>query len=140
MADQTETSKALMRQITEEIWNQGRVELVEDLIRDDFVDHIDVPGLEGCGPARYRSHVETTRAMFSDFRNELDLVVGEDDIAVSYGRIAGTNDGEMMGMPATGKRVECETVGLLRFADGKVVERWGVADNMKMMEQLGMFG
>jgi predicted ester cyclase len=50
--------------------------------------------------------------MFSDFRNELDLVVGEDDIAVSYGRIVGTNDGEMMGMPATGKRVECETVGL----------------------------
>ena len=140
MADQTENSKTLMRQITEEIWNQGRVELVEDLIGEDFVDHVDVPGLEGSGPARYRSHVETTRAMFSDFRNELDLVVGEDDIAVSYGRIVGTNDGEMMGMPATGKRVECVTVGLLRFVDGKAVERWGIADTMKMMEQLGILG
>ena len=71
-------------------------------------------------------------------RNELDLVVGEGDIAVSYGRIIGTNEGETMGMPATGKRVECETMGMLRFADGEVVERWGVADNMTMMQQLGI--
>jgi predicted ester cyclase len=140
MGDQTETSKALMRNITEQIWNQGRLDLVADLISEGFIDHMDAPGLEGTGSARYRSHVETTRAMFSDFRNELDLVVGEDDIAVSYGRITGTNDGGMMGMPATGKRVECETIGLLRFAHGKVVERWGVADNMTMMQQLGLFG
>ncbi len=76
-----------MRQITEGIWNQGRLELVGDLISEDFVDHVDAPGQEGTGPARYRSHVETTGAMPSDIRNGLDLVVGENDIAVSYGRI-----------------------------------------------------
>jgi predicted ester cyclase len=80
------------------------------------------------------------RASHSDFRNELDLVVGEGDIAVSYGRIVGTNDGEMMGLPPTGKRVECETMGILRFADGKAVERWGVADGLVMMQQLGLMG
>ena len=46
----------------------------------------------------------------------------------------------MMGMPATGKRVECETMGMHCFADGKVAERWGVADNMTVMQQLGLFG
>ena len=64
-----------MRQITEGIWNQGRLELVGDLISEDFVDHVDAPGQEGTGPARYRSHVETTGAMPSDIRNGLDLVV-----------------------------------------------------------------
>jgi len=43
-------------------------------------------------------------------------------------------------MPPTGKRVEVETFGMLRFADGRAVERWGVADGVTMMQQLGLFG
>jgi predicted ester cyclase len=125
-----------MRRVTEEIWKQRRLDLVDELVADNFVDHIEAPGLEGSGPERYRGHVEMTLAIFSDFRN----VLGEDDIAVSYGRIVGTQDGEMMGMPPTGKPVECETFGTLHFADGKVVERWGLGDNMAMMQQLGLFG
>jgi len=136
----TETSKALMRRITEEIWNEGRLDVILELISDDLVDHIEMPGLEGSGQARYRNHVEMTKAAFSDFRNELDLVIGEGDIAVSYGRIVGTNDDENVEMPPTGKRVEVETFGMLRFADGRAVERWGVADGVAMMQQLGLYG
>jgi predicted ester cyclase len=136
----TGESKALMERITKEIWNEGRIELIPDLISDALIDHIEMPGLEGMGQDRYRNHVEMTRAMFSNFRNELDLVIGEGDLAVSYGRVIGTNDGEMMGMPPTGKAVECETIGILRFVDGRAIERWGVADNMAMMQQLGLFG
>lgn len=136
----TDESKTLMRRITEEIWNSGCLDLVPVLISDDLVDHIEQPGLEGRGQERYRNHVQMTRAMYSDFRNELDLVVGEGDIAVSYGRIVGTNDGDMLGMPPTGKRVECETIGILRFAGGKAVERWGIADGLTMMQQLGLMG
>jgi predicted ester cyclase len=136
----TEQSKALMQRITEEIWNEGRLELIAELISDRLIDHIEVPGLEGTGQDRYRNHVQMMRSAYPDFRNELDLVVGEGDIAVSYGRIVGTNDGEMMGMPSTGRRVECETIGILRFAQGKAVERWGVADGLTMMQQLGLMG
>jgi predicted ester cyclase len=136
----TEESKALMRRITEEIWNQGRLDLIPELISDHLIDHIDQPGLEGEGQQRYRNHVEMTRAMYSDFRNELDLVVGEGDIAVSYGWVVGTNDGPMMGVPPTGRRVECETIGVLRFAGGRAVERWAVTDGLTMMQQLGLMG
>jgi len=136
----TDESKALMERITQKIWNEGRIDLIPELISDALIDHIEMPGLEGKGQVRYRNHVEMTRGMFSDFRNELDLIIGEGDLAVSYGRVVGTNDGEMMGMPPTGKAVECETIGILRFSDGKAIERWGVADNMAMMQQLGLFG
>jgi predicted ester cyclase len=136
----TEESKILMRRITQEIWNEGRLDLISELIGADLIDHIEMPGLEGKGQERYRNHVQMTRAMFSDFRNELDLVLGEGDIAVSYGRIVGTNDGEMMGMPPTGNRVECESIGILRTANGRAVERWGVADGLVMMQQLGLLG
>ena len=64
----TKDSKALMCRITEEIWNNGRVELIDELIAEDFVDHVDMPGLDGNGRARYRASIELTRAAFTDFR------------------------------------------------------------------------
>ena len=49
MDPQSEESKALMWRITEEIWNQGRTDLIDELIADDFVDHFDLPGLDATG-------------------------------------------------------------------------------------------
>jgi predicted ester cyclase len=49
----------------------------------------------------------------------------------------GTNTGEMMGMPPTGKTIDVLTIGMLRFKDGQAIERWGVHDTMVMMQQLG---
>jgi predicted ester cyclase len=77
-----------------------------------------------------------SKARHPNFRNEIELVISEDDIAVSYGRVVGTNDGEKLGIPPTGKPVECEAIGILRFADRKAVECWGVAT----MQQLGLIG
>ncbi len=54
----TEDSKALMCRITEEIWNNGRVELIDELIAEDFVDHVGMPGIDGNGRARYRASIE----------------------------------------------------------------------------------
>jgi predicted ester cyclase len=135
-----EELKTSLERITEEIWNQGKLDLIPELIGEAIVDHVEIPGLEGSGRSRYRAHVEMIRTAFPDFRNEIDLVVAEGDLAVSYGRVVGTNDGPMMGLPPTGRPVECESVGILRFAGGQAVERWGVADNMVMMQQLGLLG
>ena len=54
---ETEASKALMWRITEEIWNNGRLELIDELIAEDLVDHVELPGLEGTGRGRYRASV-----------------------------------------------------------------------------------
>jgi len=136
----SEESRALMLRVTEEIWNQGRVELVDELIAEDLIDHLDLPGLEGRGRKRYRASVEMVLAGFPDFANPIDFVVAEDDHAVSYGRMTGTNTGDLMGLPPTGRSIDLETIGILRFANGMAVERWGVADNMVMMQQLGLLG
>src|SRR4051794_36455103 len=117
-----------MRRITAEIWDEGRIELVDKLIAEDLVDHIDVPGLDLAGRERYRANVVMMRTAFPDFRNPLDVIVAEEDVAVSYGRMIGTNTGEMMGMPPTGRSIDLLTIGMLRFKDGQAVERWGVHD------------
>ncbi|MEK7728648.1 MAG: ester cyclase, partial [candidate division KSB1 bacterium] len=56
----------------------------------------------------------------------------------AYTTMRGTNTGAMTDMPATGKKVEVKGFDIVRFANGKAVEHWGLNDDMKMMMQLGM--
>lgn len=136
----TEESKALMWRITDEIWNNGRLDLIDELIAEDLVDHVELAGLEGSGRARYRASVELTRAAFPDYRNPLDFVVAEGALAVSYGRSTGTHRGEYFGISATGRTIDVPTFGILRFENGQAVERWGMSDSLAIMRQLGLMG
>ena len=138
MRNQTEASKALLRRITDEIWTRGRLDLIDELIGDDFVDHVEVPGLEGTGRERYRASVEAVRTAFPDYREEILWLVGEDDRAVSYVLMSGTHDGPLYGMEPTGRKVRYHAMGALRFASGRAVERWGLGDSLELMHELGL--
>ena len=130
----------LLRRVTEEMWCGRRYELVDELISDDFVDHVELPGLEGTGRARYLASVRIVHNAFSDYNEEIEVIVADDDMAVSYARITGTHDGDLMGLAPTGCRVDFRAMGILRFADGQVIERWGVGDSLTEMRQLGLLG
>ncbi|HTT87776.1 MAG TPA: ester cyclase [Acidimicrobiales bacterium] len=140
MTDLAEKSKALLRRITDEIWTGGRLDLVDELIAEDFTDHVELPGLEERGRRRYRTSVEMVRQAFPDYREEILWMVGEDDRAVSYVRSTGTHGGPLHGIEPTGRTVRWHSMGGLRFARGQAVERWGVGDSLAMLRQLGLFG
>jgi predicted ester cyclase len=78
------------------------------------------------------------RAAFPDYRNPLDFVIADGAFAVSYGRSTGTHRGEFFGVPPTGRTIDVPTFGILRFHNGQAVERWGFADNLAIMQQLGL--
>ena len=130
----------LLRLITEEIWCQRRYERIDELISKDVVDHIEMPGLEGSGRARYRASVRLMHNAFSDYHEEIEFIVADEEKAVSYVRVTGTNDGDLMGLPPTGRTIDVRVIGILRFADGQAVERWGVGDSLTQMQQLGLLG
>jgi predicted ester cyclase len=140
MFESSEQSRELMRRISAEIWDEGRLDLIDKYIAEDLIDHIEDPTLEGVGRERYRATAVRMRTAFPDFRNPLDLIVAEGDIAVSYGRNVGTNTGEFMGMPPTGRAIDVLSFGMLRFKDGQAIERWGCSDSLGMMQQLGLRG
>ena len=52
--------------------------------------------------------------------------------------VSGTQTGEMMGAPATGRKFQFTAMDIFRFEDGKVVERWGNADHLVLIRQLGL--
>ena len=130
----------LLRRVTEEIWNGRRHDVVAELIAEDFVDHVEMVGLEGTGRARYLSSVCLLHNGFSDYQEEIELTVADQDKAVSYARITGTHDGDLMGLPPTGRKVAFRAMGILRFVEGLAVERWGVGDSLTQMQQLGLLG
>jgi predicted ester cyclase len=139
MADKGESPNELLRRITTEIWTNGRVELIDELVSQDFVDHIDFPGIEETGRPRYRASVSAIRSAFPDYREEILWSVAEGDRAVSYVRITGTHQGPLHGMEPTGRQVDYHAMGALRFGSGMAVERWGFGDSPAMMQQLGLF-
>lgn len=127
---------ALMRRFYDEVVNQGRLELVDELAADDFVEHEQFPGLSG-GREGVKEFFGLMRSAFPDLRFEVEDVIASGDTAVGRVRMHGTHQGMFMDIPATGKQVDIPTMDWVRYRDGQAVEHWGVTDTGALMEQLG---
>ena len=68
-----------------------------------------------------------------------DTIV-EGDKVVTRVRATGTHQGDFMGIPATGNRIDVPLIDIARIRDGKIAEHWGVMDGAAMMQQLGVGG
>jgi steroid delta-isomerase-like uncharacterized protein len=112
-----------------------------DHVADDMVEHEELPfpdspmGKEGVG-AMFASMF----AAFPDFAMTVDDTIVEGDKVVIRVRATGTHEGEFMGIPATGNRIEVPLVDIMRISNGKIAEHWGVMDGGVMMQQLGVGG
>ena len=121
-----------------ELLNAGDIEGFGALLADDFVEHEETPGL---APTRegVMAFFRMYRAAFPNLRFELEDVVAGGDKVVARARATGTHQGELMGIPPTGKDIDVQLVDIMRFNDdGLVAEHWGVVDMLAMMQQLGV--
>ena len=131
-------SKAVMQRFIDEVINGKNLDLIDELLSDDFVEHEEVPGL-----AQGREGVKQFFAMFQaavpDLHFEVEHLVGDADVVVAHSVATGTHSGaDFMDVPASGKSVEFTVIDLVRFEDGIGVEHWGVADMATMLQQLGV--
>jgi len=133
----TEQNKALVRQMVEEVFNRGSVSRVDEFLAPDFVEREELPP----GMPRDREGVKLMVAMlhsaFPDFKATIDDMIAEGDKVVMRMTWRGTQKGEFMGVPPTGKSVSFGVIDIIRIAGGKFVEHWGQMDTMSLMQQLG---
>jgi steroid delta-isomerase-like uncharacterized protein len=118
--------------------NAGDIEGFARHLADDFVEHEVTSGL---APTKdgVKAFFRMQRAAFPDMRMEVEDIFANGDRAVARVRYTGTNRGEFMGTPATGKRVDVQLIDMFLFGgDGLVREHWGVIDALAMMQQLGL--
>ena len=118
--------------------NTGDLDGFAELLSDDFVEHEQSPGLAPTkeGVIQFFTML---RAGFPDLRFAPQQFFTNGDTVAIYFRFTGTQTGEFMGIPPTGKSVDVNGVDIVRFEDDEVGhEHWGVFDAMTMMQQLGV--
>jgi predicted ester cyclase len=133
----TDELKAKARRIWEEIFPSGDVDGLAEVLAEDGIDHGARPE-EPQGLAGAQQTMLWLRSVFSEQRWEIRQVVGEGDIVVVYCTLHGRHTGDLMGIPPTNREVAQDYVHIVRFRDGKVVEHWGVRDDLGLMRQLGV--
>ncbi len=117
----------------------GDFGLLEATTAKDFVEHNPSPGPGGGSAlANWKQSLGWLKLSFPDMQFNVEQIIADGDKAVVYVTIAGTHRGDAMGVPATGRAVVMPAIDILRFEGGKVVEHWGVYDELSMLRQLGL--
>tara|TARA_B100001179_G_C18513326_1_gene369547 strand:+ start:346 stop:756 length:411 start_codon:yes stop_codon:yes gene_type:complete len=132
----SEQNKAVFEKLMSAL-NAKDMAAMESLIADDFVDNDAMPGM-----APGRQGMIDMMGMFVGAFPDLNVVVehwvAEGDLVVGVMTTKGTQNGEFMGMPASGKKFSVREMHMVRVANGKMAEHWGLSNEMSMMQQLGL--
>ena len=134
----SEENKALTRRFYDEVVNARNLDLIDELVSEDFVEHEEFPGLPTTGPEAPKAALGMFLAAFPDLRFTPDEMIAEGDKVVARITMSGTHEGEFMGIPPTNKSFSIQAIDILEIRDGKAVAHWGVTDQAAMMEQLGL--
>ena len=139
----TQTNRHIVHRVLEEFWQSyaDNPTVIDELFASGYVNHelstSAVRGLEEF--KQWASAVRTSWVKgFPDYRIMIEDLVAEDDKVAKRWTFRGTNTGEYMGMPPTGKQVMMRAVTIYCFAGGKVQEIWWNYDAAGLMQQLGV--
>ncbi|HEV2129855.1 MAG TPA: ester cyclase [Longimicrobiaceae bacterium] len=132
-------SKEIVRrsyQVISEGVRSGDFSGLDEVVARDVRDHNPDPGQEQ-GLEGVRGLFMGLRDAFPDLQIHVEDLIAEGDKVVGRATFRGTHSGDFQGIPATGKQIEVQVIDILRIQDGKIVERWGLSDQLGLMQQLG---
>ncbi len=131
-----EENKAVIRRFFDEVYNRDH-DVLDELVAVEVVNHSATDehkrGIEG-----FRRVMEWGAALLPDGRYELLDMIAEGEMVACRVRVSGTMQGELFGIPPTGKSFTAEHVHWHRVSEGKLVERWAVRDDLGALVQLGI--
>ena len=136
MISVSEAAKAIVRRNTEEVQGQGRFDVFEELFAEDFVDHTTQPGTTP-DKAGVRKLYTYMREAFPDFHAEIHWQLADGDRVTTFKTYHGTHEGIFLGIAPTHRKVQFETVDVMRVQDGKITDHWGVGNLLSLMQQIG---
>lgn len=134
----TEENKALARRVIEQMFNEGNLDVADELLALDYVDHDPSLPEDVHGPEGFKEYVGMYRAAFPDLHVQIEDQIAEGDRVATRWTGTGTHDGELAGIAPTGKRVTVPGMEIVRIANGKLVEGWEGYDSGTLMRQLGV--
>src|SRR5438270_12692027 len=129
----------LSRRIFEDVWNHKNPSAVDDLMAADYVHHDPSSPAVPSGIDGYKQFVNSYMTAFPDAHFTIDeaFTDGQNN-EVTRWTVTGTHEGELAGIPRTGRRFSVTGISIARVANGKIIESWNNWDALGMMQQLGV--
>ena len=132
-----EENKAFIQHLIDEVYNQGNLDVVDELVAPEVYNHPAVPEHQH-GTAGFKHVMEWVREFSSDVHYDIDDIIAEGDKVAVRMTQSGTHTGTVRDIPPTGKSFSVDYVHWFRLADGKVAEMWAVRDDLTRLQQLGL--
>lgn len=131
----TEQNEAVVRRYVEEAWNQGKADLLDEIMSSEYARYTSGSAQRLTRDGQ-KQRITTLREAFPDLHFTIDDLIAAGDTVVMRLTARGTHQGRFMGIAPTGKPVTVTGIDIARFADGKIVEHWGEMDTLVLLRQL----
>jgi steroid delta-isomerase-like uncharacterized protein len=129
-------NKEIARRLLEDPW-RGKLDETLEFVGDDYIGHVPGSPEPLRGKDAFREFATTFLTAFPDGTITVDDDFAEGDFVASRWTGTGTNTGEFLGMPATGRQITVEGMTFSRIEGGTVREDWTLWDTLSFMQQLG---
>ena len=135
-------NKEIVRRFIEEMWNQRKLQVADELFAADCVTHQLRSGENAAGIPRSAESVKREAAAwltgFPDLKFILEQMIAAGERVVSHCTMRGTHSGAWMGISPTGRNVSVPIITIHRIADGKIAEDWVLVGSLMLFQQLGL--
>jgi predicted ester cyclase len=131
----TEQNISAFRKLIDVGFTRGDLSVVAEVVSPDCVEHQrgSKPGVAGV-----EETIRTLHRWFSDFELVIEDLAADGDMVWARNRARGVNTGSVMGHSPTGKSMEIDVIDIARLEAGKIVEHWGVPDQLGLLIQLDL--
>jgi steroid delta-isomerase-like uncharacterized protein len=130
--------EARIRSLWEEAFNGRDLDALDAVTAPEFFNHNALPGTP-LGPEGHRRVFARLWQAFPDARFEIEHLAADGETVICVGRMSGTHEGTLLGVPATGRKVEWRQCHLYRFDDtGRAVEHDAIRDDVGLLRQFGV--
>ncbi|OWY22880.1 ester cyclase [Sphingobacteriales bacterium UPWRP_1] len=128
-------NKNVVRQLHEEVWSKGKINLIDALYNANMVCHVPLDS-PWTTIERLKQVVINHRAAFPDWKEEITRLIAEEDWVVSKYRVSGTQKGIFWDIAPSGNAIAMEEVVVFRFENGKIAEQWSYPNLYEYRRQL----
>ncbi len=131
-------STEISRRVFEEIWNNKKLNTVDELMEANYVHHDAQSPVVPNGIDGYKQFVTHYLNAFPDVHFTIDDEITDGQTVVSRWTATGTHQGDLPGIPWTGRRFSVTGITIARVRNGRVIESWNNWDALGLMQQLGV--
>lgn len=135
----TQEMKPLLQRMYDEAFNQGKMDVLEEMIADNYIRH-QPPYATVKGKGDFKKFVADVRKGYTGFNISVDETIVTDDVSVVRVVLSGKHTGQTptVQAPPSGKQVAMTGCTVSHWKDGKIVEEWAYNDYLGLTQQFGV--